>query len=115
MNEFQGLELMAQDVTPEFLESLKPSQPLPEKRKCHCHCQCKEHQPKRVTPRRVTFPEEEKIKRVPTPNGGERIIRRRKRKSYDQLNFLLEIYNKNPEWTKEVMQEVADKTGLSEA
>lgn len=27
----------------------------------------------------------------------------------------MEIYEKNPEWTKEIMQEVADKTGLSEA
>ena len=27
----------------------------------------------------------------------------------------MEIYEKNPEWTKEIMQQVADKTGLSEA
>ena len=46
---------------------------------------------------------------------GERIIRRRKRKSYDQLNYLMEVFEKNPEWTKEIMQEVAEKTGLSEA
>ena len=83
MNDIQCLELMSHDVTPEFLESLKPS-PKP-KQKCKCHCPCREHQEEKVTitPRRVTFPEEERLKRVPTPNGGERIIRRRKRKSYD--------------------------------
>jgi NADH:ubiquinone oxidoreductase subunit E len=66
----------------------------------------------------VKFHEEEKyskIKRVIGPDGEERIIRRRKRKSYDQLNLLMEIYEQNPEWTKEIMQEVSQKTGLSEA
>ena len=27
----------------------------------------------------------------------------------------MEVFEKNPEWTKEIMQEVAEKTGLSEA
>jgi len=59
--------------------------------------------------------EEMKLKVVPLPGGGERIIRRRKRKSYDQLNYLMEVYEEHPEWTKEIMQQVASKTGLSEA
>jgi hypothetical protein len=63
----------------------------------------------------VQFKEEEKMKRIHVSEGEDRIIRRRKRKSYDQLNFLMEIFEANPEWTKEIMQEVANKTGLSEA
>lgn len=47
--------------------------------------------------------EEMKLKIVPLPGGGERIIRRRKRKSYDQLNYLMEVYEEHPEWTKEIM------------
>ena len=121
--DFTELELMPHDVTPELIDSQYFTPKLAEsfkQQRCQCTCERKDR-PKTVCTeppreRRVSFNEdEEKIKRVPLPGGGERIIRRRKRKSYDQLNFLLEVYNKHPDWTKEVMQEVANKTGLSEA
>ena len=45
----------------------------------------------------------------------ERIIRRRKRKSMEQLKQLSEEYKKNPNWNKDIMAKVARKLGLSEA
>ena len=45
----------------------------------------------------------------------DRIIRRRKRKSIDQLKMLLNEYKKNPNWNKNTMADVAKLTGLSEA
>jgi len=44
-----------------------------------------------------------------------KIIRRRKRKSYEQLQMLIQEFQANPEWNKENMLEVSRKTGLSEA
>jgi len=45
----------------------------------------------------------------------DRIIRRRKRKSIEQLKMLVNEYKKNPNWNKNTMSEVAKRTGLSEA
>lgn len=45
----------------------------------------------------------------------ERIIRKRKRKSGDQLKSLVREFERNPNWTKETLLEVSRKTGLSEA
>ena len=44
-----------------------------------------------------------------------RIIRRRKRKSYEQLQTLIKEFLANPDWSKDNMLEVSRKTGLSEA
>ena len=49
-------------------------------------------------------------------NGNyERVIRKRKRKSGDQLKTLMREFDRNPNWTKETLLEVSRKTGLSEA
>ena len=49
-------------------------------------------------------------------NGNlERIIRKRKRKSGDQLKTLMREFDRNPNWSKETLLEVSRKTGLSEA
>ncbi len=49
-------------------------------------------------------------------NGDyERIIRKRKRKSQDQLKTLMREFDKNANWSKETLLEVSKKTGLSEA
>jgi hypothetical protein len=45
----------------------------------------------------------------------ERIIRKRKRKSGDQLKTLVREFERNPNWTKDTLLEVSRKTGLSEA
>lgn len=45
----------------------------------------------------------------------ERIIRKRKRKSTDQLKTLMREFERNPDWSKEQLLEVSRKTGLSEA
>eukprot|EP01022_Parablepharisma_sp_SALTPOND_P000853 TRINITY_DN105147_c1_g1_i1.p1 TRINITY_DN105147_c1_g1~~TRINITY_DN105147_c1_g1_i1.p1 ORF type:complete len:322 (+),score=25.01 TRINITY_DN105147_c1_g1_i1:310-1275(+) len=45
----------------------------------------------------------------------DRIIRRRKRKSIEQLKVLYNEYKKNSNWNKATMAEMAEKTGLSEA
>jgi len=45
----------------------------------------------------------------------ERIIRKRKRKSGDQLKTLVREFEKNPNWTKESLLEISKKSGLSEA
>mmetsp|Transcript_64315 Transcript_64315/g.73834 ORF Transcript_64315/g.73834 Transcript_64315/m.73834 type:complete len:462 (+) Transcript_64315:603-1988(+) len=42
-------------------------------------------------------------------------LRKRKRKSPEQLNFLAVEFEKNPYWSKEKTMMLADKTGLSEA
>lgn len=49
--------------------------------------------------------------------GGmyERIIRKRKRKSSEQLKTLMREFDRNPNWSKETLLEVSRKTGLSEA
>ena len=61
------------------------------------------------------------------PNGGnrsyvlnengqyERVIRKRKRKSSDQIKILMREFDRNPNWSKETLLEVSRKTGLSEA
>lgn len=46
---------------------------------------------------------------------ANKIIRRRKRKSYEQLQMLIKEFQANPEWSKDNMHEVSRKTGLSEA
>ncbi len=46
---------------------------------------------------------------------GRRSFRRRKRKTYDQLQMLVKEFKSNPDWTKEIMLQVSLKTGLSEA
>ena len=43
------------------------------------------------------------------------MIRKRKRKSGDQLKTLVREFDRNPNWTKETLLEVSRKTGLSEA
>ena len=45
----------------------------------------------------------------------ERIIRKRKRKSGDQLKTLMREFERNPNWSKETLLDVSRKTGLSEA
>ena len=45
----------------------------------------------------------------------ERVIRKRKRKSGDQLKTLMREFDRNPNWSKETLLEVSRKTGLSEA
>ena len=45
----------------------------------------------------------------------ERVIRKRKRKSSDQLKTLMREFERNPGWSKETLLEVSKKTGLSEA
>jgi len=53
---------------------------------------------------------------VITDNGNyERVIRKRKRKSGDQLKQLMREFERNSNWTKETLLEVSRKTGLSEA
>jgi hypothetical protein len=46
---------------------------------------------------------------------GERYIRKRKRKSKDQLSVLTVEFEYNTNWNKHTMLEVASRTGLSEA
>lgn len=45
----------------------------------------------------------------------ERVIRKRKRKSGDQLKTLMREFDKNPNWSKETLLEISKKSGLSEA
>ena len=45
----------------------------------------------------------------------QKVIRKRKRKSQDQLKILMREFDKNPNWSKETLLEVSRKTGLSEA
>ena len=53
---------------------------------------------------------------VMNSNGEyERIIRKRKRKSTDQIKILMREFDRNPNWSKETLLEVSKKTGLSEA
>lgn len=56
-----------------------------------------------------------KSKKSIIDENGKKIIRRRKRKSYEQLQMLVKEFQANPEWSKDNMQEVSRKTGLSEA
>ncbi len=43
------------------------------------------------------------------------MIRKRKRKSGEQLKALVREFDRNPNWTKDTLLEVSRKTGLSEA
>mmetsp|Transcript_1818 Transcript_1818/g.2015 ORF Transcript_1818/g.2015 Transcript_1818/m.2015 type:complete len:224 (-) Transcript_1818:81-752(-) len=54
-------------------------------------------------------------KKTTVDENGKKIIRRRKRKTYEQLQILIKEFQANPEWSKDNMQEVSQKTGLSEA
>jgi hypothetical protein len=56
-----------------------------------------------------------KSKKSSIDENGKKIIRRRKRKSYEQLQMLVKEFQANPEWSKDNMLEVSRKTGLSEA
>ncbi len=56
-----------------------------------------------------------KSKKPAVDENGKKIIRRRKRKTYEQLQILIKEFQANPEWSKDNMQEVSEKTGLSEA
>jgi len=44
-----------------------------------------------------------------------KVPKRRKRKTLDQMKILMEEFLKNPSWPKSIMPEVASKVGLSEA
>jgi hypothetical protein len=54
-------------------------------------------------------------KKLNVDENGKRIIKRRKRKSYEQLQQLIKEFKANPDWSKDHMVDVARKTGLSEA
>jgi len=45
----------------------------------------------------------------------ERLIRKRKRKTTDQLDQLVAEFDKNPHWSKETLLMIAKKTSLTEA
>ena len=45
----------------------------------------------------------------------ERLIRKRKRKTTDQLDQLVAEFEKNPHWSKETLLMIAKKTTLTEA
>lgn len=60
-------------------------------------------------------PKSKPKKKSSVDEHGKRIIRRRKRKTYEQIQTLIIEFQSNPEWSKENMQEVSRKTGLSEA
>ena len=51
-------------------------------------------------------------RKIRDPN---KVPKRRKRKSLDQMKILMEEFNKNPSWPKNKMGEVSAKVGLSEA
>lgn len=48
-------------------------------------------------------------------NQRRKHTKKRKRKSSDQLRQLKVEFGKHPEWTKDLMTEIATRTGLSEA
>lgn len=48
-------------------------------------------------------------------SAEDRVVRRRKRKSAEQLKLLLKEYKKNANWNKGMMTEMSKMTGLSEA
>ena len=48
-------------------------------------------------------------------NGVERLIRRRKRKTHDQMELLEREFNKDQEWSKKRLAELHKLTGLSES
>ena len=57
----------------------------------------------------------QRIKKKPSVDeNGKKIIRRRKRKTYEQLQILIKEFQANPDWSKDNMQEVSNKTGLTE-
>ena len=56
-----------------------------------------------------------KLEKRSYSDAEERLIRKRKRKSIEQLKLLEEEYKSNSNWNKTVMSEVAKRTGLSEA
>lgn len=67
--------------------------------------------------KRLNFSDKEQSRNL-TDNGSnnnDRVIRKRKRKSSDQIKTLIREFDKNPNWTKEILLDVSRKTGLSEA
>jgi len=48
-------------------------------------------------------------------NSRKKVIKKRKRKSSDQLNFLFQEFKNSLDWDKETMSFLAKKTGLTEA
>lgn len=66
--------------------------------------------------RSVSNPFSNQNKYILNENGQfERVIRKRKRKSGDQLKTLMREFEKNPNWSKETLLEISKKSGLSEA
>ena len=51
----------------------------------------------------------------PETKQYERIIRKRKRKTGDQLKELFSYFKANPHWSKETLLQISNKTGLTEA
>jgi hypothetical protein len=51
----------------------------------------------------------------PSTGNMEKIIRKRMRKSQNQLGMLLEQFDQNPHWSKETLLKIAKKTLLTEA
>lgn len=75
--------------------------------------ECSERGPKKIEFEGSELPNDETFKSK--DSSQERIIRKRKRKTSEQLRLLEQEYERNPEWNKGKMSEVAFKTGLSEA
>jgi len=94
-------------VPPTSMQQMPPVQPRSER-------ESPRHEPQ---PSQMNRPKTKtRLKKKPcVDENGKKIIRRRKRKTYEQLQQLIREFQANPEWSKENMQEVSNKTGLSEA
>ena len=51
----------------------------------------------------------------PETGEVERVIRKRMRKTQNQLRLLNEEFESNPHWTKETLLRIAERTSLTEA
>lgn len=51
----------------------------------------------------------------PETKQYERVIRKRKRKTGDQLKYLYDEFNANPHWSKQTLYDISRRTGLTEA
>ena len=65
--------------------------------------------------KRLNFSDKDQSKCFTENDSNERVIRKRKRKTSDQIKTLIREFDKNPNWTKETLLDVSRKTGLSEA
>jgi hypothetical protein len=110
-------------VHPDFeIEMIPPVQMPHEHQTPHGHHMPqmieREHQPQ---PQPISTPsgkprnKHKNKKKSIVDENGKKIIRRRKRKTYEQLQQLVKEFQANPEWSKDNMQEVSQRTGLSEA